>query len=121
MKTGQVLNQSRNSFVVAHQVGRADNPIARLCGLLGKKSLEAGHGIWFVPCASVHSLFMQFDFDVAFLDKQGRVLRIFERVRPWLLMTPYVKGAHIALELEAGAFAQAGVQVGDVLVWEKNI
>jgi hypothetical protein len=58
--------------------------------------------------------FMRFPIDVAFIDKDNRVVRLYHGLRPWR-MSRVVRRAKAAIELPSGALAQAGVGVGDLL------
>jgi len=53
---------------------------------------------------------------VVFLDRDRKVVRVVERLRPWRVAG--ARRAAAALELPAGAAAAAGVTVGDMLVFE---
>ena len=105
----------RSGALVADHIDRAETFWSRLVGLLGHARLEPGHGLWIAPCNSVHTFFMRFTIDVAFLDKQGRVVRTVACLKPWRATKIYPK-AHATLELCAGALAQAGVVAGDRLI-----
>ena len=54
---------------------------------------------------------MRFPLDVAFLSREGSVLRVAEGVRPWRL-TRAPAGAKFVLELAAGQAAADGVAEG---------
>lgn len=98
---------------LAEKVGKADQPASRARGLLGRDGLEPGEGLWIVPCAMIHTFFMRFSLDVVFLDKELRVVKAIEGLKPWRL-SPWVWGAHSVLELAAGALggqAQPGDRV----------
>ncbi|HVC04308.1 MAG TPA: DUF192 domain-containing protein [Candidatus Acidoferrales bacterium] len=99
---------------VAGEVAVADNPYRRFMGLMGKRELEAGAGLYLRPCSSIHMFFMRFPIDVAFIDKDNRVVRLYHGLRPWR-MSRIVRRAKAAIELPSGALAQAGVGVGDLL------
>ncbi|MBI4347952.1 MAG: DUF192 domain-containing protein [Elusimicrobia bacterium] len=99
--------------VVADRVERADTAAARSKGLLGRDSMEAGEGLWIVPCPMIHTFFMRFPIDVLFLDKQNRVVRVIESLKPWRL-SPWVFRAHSVLEL-AGGSLRGSVEEDDVL------
>jgi hypothetical protein len=58
--------------------------------------------------------FMRFSLDVAFLDRDGRVVRAYHGIRPWR-MSRLVRGARTAVELPAGTLSAAGVEKGTVL------
>ena len=59
----RVTNITRNS-VLATQLEVADTGAKRNKGLLGRKGLAPGGGLWIVPCESVHTIGMQFPIDL---------------------------------------------------------
>jgi uncharacterized protein len=93
----------------------ADNLLTRARGLLGHAPLAPGEGMLIRPCSSIHSFFMGFPIDAAFLDKQGRVVHIMHDMGAGRV-SPHVFKAHSVLELPAGTLAATGTQVGDLLV-----
>lgn len=64
--------------------------------------MEAGEGLWLLPCPMIHTFFMKFSIDVLFLSRQWRVLKVMENLKPWRI-SPYVFGAHSVLELPGGS------------------
>jgi uncharacterized membrane protein (UPF0127 family) len=78
--------------------------------------LGEGEALLIQPCSSVHMFFMRFPLDVAFIDKQGAVVKIAAGLKPWRVAMGG-KGAWCALELPSGAAAGA-VNVGDTLTWD---
>ena len=82
-------------------------------GLLGRRALELDEGLLLRPAGSVHTAFMRFPIDVVFMDDEGRVLRVADRIKPW--RTASVKGAKAVIELPAGAAALAGITPGQRL------
>ena len=84
----------------------ADAPAERAVGLLGRISMSRQEGLWIVPCAMIHTLFMRFAIDVVFLDRELKAVRVIEGLKPWRL-SPWVLGAHSVLELAAGALRGA--------------
>lgn len=97
---------------LAEDVGLANTWWTRLRGLIGRPPLQAGQGLWIVPCQQVHTHFMGRPIDVIFLDREGCILRILPALAPWRF-SPWVRGGHAVLELPAGA--AAGLQPGDRL------
>lgn len=83
----------------------------RMRGLLGRKSLPPGTGIWLKPCNSIHMFFMKFPIDALFLDGNLRVVRVVSHLRPWSLVWP-VKGACSCVELPSGTVAEWGIGPG---------
>lgn len=80
----------------------ADRRLARAVGLLGTRRLGAGEGVLLRPCAAVHTFGMRYPLAVAFLDGDGRVLAVHDRVVPW--RTARRHGAAAVLEATAGTF-----------------
>ncbi len=88
--------------------------MARGVGLLDRSGLDAGEGLLLKPCSSVHCFFMRFAIDVAFLDAEGKVLKVYDSMKPWRAST-IVRGAKQTLELPAGVLSASDTVVGDVL------
>jgi len=85
--------------------------LPRMKGLLGRKSLAGDEGILIRPAPSIHTLFMRFPIDVAFLSRKGEVLKIAEHVRPWRARS--CRHSYAVLELAAGEAGRRGLAVGD--------
>lgn len=107
-----------NGLTVATSVRRADTFRSRLVGLLGRASLGEGEGLWIEPCDSIHTFFMRFSIDVAFVDRRGTVLRRLDAVPPWRATRLHPRAA-ACVELAAGTLAKAGVEPGHRLALER--
>jgi uncharacterized membrane protein (UPF0127 family) len=112
----QVRNQTRNT-VLGRSVDMADTSEKRRTGLLKRERLEAGEGLWIIPCESVHTFFMKFPIDLVYLDKDKKVRKVRKAVPAWRLSACLT--AHSILELPAGTIEETGTQTGDVLEIEK--
>ena len=55
----------------------------RIRGLIGTKSLPEGEGMLILRCNSIHTFFMSFPIDAAFLDRDGNVVKTVRNIRPW--------------------------------------
>jgi uncharacterized protein len=108
----RVTNLTRGT-VLASSLEVAGNGPKRNKGLLGRAGLEAGGGLWIVPCESVHTFFMQFPIDLVYLDRKNRVKKVRDSVRPWRLSA--CLSAHSILELPAGTIRDTQTQSGDTL------
>jgi len=62
----------------------------------------------------VHTMWMRFAIDVVALDKDMRVVRTWQRLRPWRL-TSVNFDTHSVLELAPGRIHQFDIQPGDQL------
>lgn len=105
----------RGNKEIAHQVTVADTFFSRLRGLMGRRDLPVGEGLLLAPCPQVHTCFMRFSIDVVFCNKQGKVLYVKERMKPWRL-GKFVCGGYYTLELPGGTLA-GQVQAGDELIF----
>jgi uncharacterized protein len=109
-------NHTQNSTVATY-VEEATHFWARLKGLLGRSNLPDGHGLWIRPCNSIHTFFMRFPIDAAFLSPDGHVVRTVETLRPFRC-TGIVTQAEGVLELPAGSLRKASVRCGDQIIFE---
>lgn len=100
--------------VLARSIERAAGATGRSRGLLGRTSLDADEGMWFDGCSAIHTMGMRMTIDVAFIDRDGVVVRVAEHVRPWRLWVGAM-GARDVLELAAGACARLGIVEGSKL------
>lgn len=83
----------------------------RTRGLLGRDGIDGA--ILLRPAKSVHTFRMRFPIDVAFCDRDLRVVKVTTLARNRATL-PVVK-AHAVIESEAGTMARWGVRVGDQL------
>ena len=83
----------------------------RTRGLLGRDGIDGA--ILLRPARSVHTLRMRFPIDVAFCDRDLRVLKVVTVPRNRATL-PVMK-AHAVIESEAGTMARWGVRAGDTL------
>jgi uncharacterized membrane protein (UPF0127 family) len=81
---------------------------ARTRGLLGRDGIEGA--MLLTPCSGVHTFRMRFALDVAYLDKELRVLSV-HTMRPGRLGPIRLRARHV-LESEAGAMAEWGLRPG---------
>lgn len=85
---------------------------------MGRRDLPFGAGLHIVPCNSIHTFFMRIPIDVAFLDRDHKVVKLLAAMPPWRASSIYFK-AHSVLELPAGVFAGSGTREGDRLAFEE--
>ncbi len=114
----RVVNRTRD-IPLGDKVRTAQSFLSRLAGLLGTDAVGEGEGLWIVPCRGVHTLGMRFPIDVAFLDAEGIVVGIVERLPPNRVGRTF-RDARGALELRAGTLAATGTALGDRLEFEEG-
>lgn len=109
----QVANRDRGT-VLTSRTGVAESPWSRLVGLLGRSGLPLGEGLLLAPASSIHTFFMRFPIDIAFLDQNGRVLKAAAAVPPFRIVAA-PRGTRSVLELPAGTLAASRTAAGDTL------
>ena len=97
----------------------ADSFISRGLGLIPRSSLRPGEGLRITKTSSITMFFMRFRIDAVFIDRQARVVKVAERLRPWLPAV-FAPGASEVIELPAGTIVSSGTQVGDELLFEST-
>lgn len=104
--------------IVANDARRADGFFARGRGLMLAPPLSEGGGLVIEPCNSIHMFFMCYPLDVIFVDREGRVLFLYEGIKPWRVGR-LVKGARMTIELPAGTISRTHTEIGDKLSLER--
>ena len=116
MRRVRVTNRTKG-VVIAGSVQAASGFLERLRGLLARPMPGPDQGMYIEPCSAIHTFFMSYAIDCAFLAPTGDVLHVAHRLGPWRAAGP-VAGARGVLELAPGRLAETGTDVGDVLVLE---
>jgi uncharacterized protein len=114
----RALNVTRET-IIAERVEVAGTSETRRRGLLGRTALEAGTGLWLVPCEWVHMFGMKFPIDVVVLDKKDVVVGVQEALRPGRIGKLFWR-AHSTLELPVGTIRASGTAKGDRIAWEDH-
>src|SRR5688572_10411434 len=70
------LRNERTGAVLATRILTAFDSASRRTGLLRHDSLPAGTGLIIAPSNAVHTFFMRFAIDVAFVTKEGKVVKL---------------------------------------------
>ena len=104
----------RSGRVLASQAKIAMDLRSRSVGLLNRTSLDDEEALLIYPCNSIHTFFMKFPIDVAFLDKNNKVVKIVANIKPWRLESCHFI-AKATLEMNHGSMAKNGLIVGDLL------
>jgi len=118
-KPGLRLVQPRTGKVLVDRLMVPKTFIGRGLGLMFRRRLDAGQGMWITPCNGIHMFFMNFALDVVFLDRQDRVKKVYQRLGRWRVV-PLVWGAHSVLELPAGSLQALGLERGEQLTVERR-
>ena len=109
-----VLRNQRTGVVVATRLLPALDSETRRTGLLKRQSLPVGEAMLIAPTNAIHTFFMKFPIDVAFVRKDGSIVKIRAAMPAWRMAAAW--GGHAVVEMAAGSFARAETRTGDVPV-----
>jgi uncharacterized membrane protein (UPF0127 family) len=75
--------------------------------------MPAGSALILAPCTSIHTFFMRFPIDVAFVDRQGVIVKITTNLRPWRIAVA-LRG-YAVVEMPAGTLTATSTKAGDTV------
>ena len=111
---GQTIVNARNGRIVADRLTTAFDSTTRRKGLLQQDSMAEGSALIIAPSNAIHTFFMRFAINVAFVTKDGRVLKTRPAMPAWRIAASL--RAFAVVELPAGALGRSGIEPGDQLV-----
>ncbi len=106
----------RSGKVLAEELETPRTMFGRGLGLMFRKTLPAGRGMWLIPCNGIHMMFMSFPIDAVFLDSSERVKKVYRRLPAWWGIVLLEWGAHSVLELPPDSTAGIELASGDQIV-----
>ena len=107
------LRNLRTGAPVATHIETAFSSADRKRGLLGRDGLPPGQALVIAPTNLVHTFAMRFPIDILFAARDGRVLKVSERVPPRRIAGSL--RAFAVVELAAGELARSETRAGDVI------
>jgi uncharacterized membrane protein (UPF0127 family) len=123
MASGSSARNVSRATELAGRLEVADGLWAKFMGLMGRRALDPGAGMWLTDSNGIHMMFMRFPIDAVFVGRpdpaQGGarpVLSIHPGLRAWTGLVPLVRGANGVLELPVGTIERSGTQVGDLVL-----
>jgi len=109
----KVTNTTRGTLVGSN-IELADTSLRRMFGLLGRRGLDAGGGLWIKPSSGVHTVGMSFAIDVVGLDRHLKVIKLWRCLPPFRVTSVSFRLGSV-IELPCGVISQTGMKVGDQL------
>jgi uncharacterized membrane protein (UPF0127 family) len=83
-------------------------------GLLGRRGLDTGGGLWIRPSSGVHTFGMAFTIDVVGLDSNLKVIKLWRSLVPFRVTAVSMKLKSV-IELPSGTITATQMQLGDQL------
>jgi uncharacterized membrane protein (UPF0127 family) len=116
---GSAHNLTRDT-VLAADLEVAGGLWGKFMGLMGRRSLGDGAGLWLPDSNGIHMMFMRFPIDAVFVGSPGAdgtrsVLSVHRSLPTWRGLVPLVRGAKGVLELPAGTIEASATVVGDLV------
>lgn len=108
------LINERSHERIARTLERASGFRARMQGLLGRDSLPLYHALWISPCSAIHTVFMRFPIDAIFVDRNLKVVSIFQFITSGRVIFGGWK-SHSVFELKGGQLKYFDIEEGDQL------
>jgi uncharacterized protein len=102
------------SKTIPYSIKLADSFLKRLKGLMFRKDQLVEEGLWIFPCNSIHMCFMNFEIDAVFLNKEARIVKMVEGLKPWRFVNP-VQDAYSVIELPAGTVTKLDLKQGEFI------
>src|SRR5688572_7812793 len=84
-RVDHTLRNTRNGSILANRLFPAFDSESRRTGLLKHEALPDGSAMVIAPTNAVHTFFMRFAIDIAFVARDGRVVKTCAAVKPWRL------------------------------------
>jgi len=109
----KVTNTTRGT-TVGDNIELADTSLKRMFGLLGRRGLDVGGGLWIKPSSGVHTFGMAFGIDVVGLDRDLKIIKLWRCLPPFRVTSVSLKLRSV-IELPCGVIAQSQMQIGDQL------
>ena len=96
------------------KIEKADTFFKRLRGLIGRDNLAQGQGLLIAPCNSIHMLFMKFDIDAIFIDKNFVIKKIVSNLKTWTGFSICLSAWGV-VEVAAGEAKRLNLKIGEKL------
>lgn len=107
------LRNLRTGAILASELHTAFDSRSRNIGLLRHTTLPAMSALIIAPTTAIHTWFMKFPIDVAFVARSGEVVKARHHLRPWRMSA--VWRGFAVVEMPVGALARSSTQRGDRL------
>jgi len=110
-ETGTAVNVTTQREL-GKSISKAVTFFQRTRGLLGRKKIKEGEGLYIPECRSIHTFFMMFTIDVVFIDGDNRITRVVPGLVPFRIAFGPRNTAGV-LELSAGTLKDNRCVAGD--------
>ncbi|MBU2044310.1 MAG: DUF192 domain-containing protein [Candidatus Omnitrophica bacterium] len=107
-----IISKNKGSFI-SSKVRIASNFWLRFKGLMFDRTIDEKAAMVFYNAPAIHTSFMRFSIDIVFLDKNNKVIKICQAVKPWKIV--FCRHSALAIELPAHRAKERSLELGDTL------
>jgi len=97
---------------MAEHITIATSFFQRAKGLLGCSKLKDTEGIYIPNCRSIHMFFMMFSIDAIFVDREMKITKIIQNLKPFMIGFGTLKSKGV-IELSNGFLRTNSCNIGD--------
>ena len=108
------ITNARTQEVISEDAVFASTPLSRMKGLLGRGSMRPHEAMILQPASSIHTVFMRFSLDVAYLDRENRIVKVVRDLVPFRFS--FARRSRTVIEMAGGTFSDLELEPGDELV-----
>ena len=105
--------KNQEGVVLINDITIAKSHFSRMKGLMFADKMPGCLGFLIDPCNSIHTFFMKFNLDVAFISKKNEIVHVERDMKPWRATKIYFKAKKV-LEMKSGTMPsqiQKGLKV----------
>lgn len=111
-----VLNRTRGTLL-AKIILTLNTNFPNVLRHLNRNGLPDNCALWISPCRAIYTIGMRNPVDIAFLDKNAVVIKIFRGFPPGCF-TNLVNGSTSAVELPRNRLSESDTHIGDILQFD---
>ena len=118
MIIGKLSKQGDHDRTSIPHVMQTNSIFERMRGLLGRKPLSPDQALLITSCSSIHTFFMQYQIDLAFINKNWQIKKLIHALKPYRLA--WAPGTSMVLEMPGGSIEKFNLKEDTTLVWEER-
>ncbi len=112
-----IYNETNNNYISENLIV-ADTFYLRARGLVFR-NFSKFDGMLFENCNSIHTLMMNMNIDILFVNKDFFVCDLYENVKPWKFFLFGKRSAKSVIELPAGTISRLNIEMKNKLRLEQ--
>lgn len=99
----KIYNRTRR-LELPFEIEQASTFFSRFLGLMFRKEIDSNEALLIYPGNMIHTCFMKFPIDAAFISKDNKVVALIENMKPWHFSKIYPQSYYV-LESRKGSLS----------------